>query len=206
MAETVSSGAELVVRTDAECQLIIDGKTQGALSPGKSLQITLPAGVHRIEAVRPASGEKWQKTLALSDGQATQQALVIALLTSQAGQWIDPDTKLMWTAADNGSGLTWSQAIRYCRELRLGGFASWSLPSIDELQGIFKNIESKSTGIEVGYHVKGPLKLSGWQWSLTPGSQDGEGWALDFGDGGRASVAAGDSGLNRALCVRRGAE
>jgi len=26
---------------------------------------------------------------------------------------------------------------------------------------------------------------------------------LDFEDGGRASVAAGDSALNRALCVRR---
>jgi hypothetical protein len=111
--------------------------------------------------------------------------------------WIDPATNLMWTAADNGSGLSWLQAQRYCRDLRLAGFKDWKLPSIDELQAIVGNADSRSA-----YRVKGPLKLTGWQWSSTPGKQDGEGWALDFGDGARASVAAGDSGLNRALCVR----
>lgn len=111
--------------------------------------------------------------------------------------WIDPDTRLMWTAADNGSGLTWRQAARYCRQLTLGGFKDWSLPSIDDLQSIFGGQEN-----QVGFRTRGPIKLTGWQWSATPGKQDGEGWAFDFGDGGRASVAAGDSGLNRALCIR----
>jgi Protein of unknown function (DUF1566) len=110
--------------------------------------------------------------------------------------WIDPETHLMWTAADNGSGLSWLQAQRYCRNLTLGGFKDWILPPIDELQGLVGGA-GQST-----YRIKAPIKLSGWQWSSTPGKQDGEGWALDFGDGGRASVAAGDSGLNRALCVR----
>jgi hypothetical protein len=114
-----------------------------------------------------------------------------------SGYWIDADTKLMWTVTDNGSGLSRGQALRYCRELTLAGFKDWTLPSIDDLQGIFDNARSQGA-----YHVKGPLQLTGWQWSSTPGAQDGEGWALDFGDGGRASVAAGDSGLNRALCVR----
>lgn len=122
-------------------------------------------------------------------------------LEAKADFWTDPDTKLMWTAADNGSGLSWSQAQRYCRELALSGFSDWTLPSIDDLQGIFESAHN-----EGGFHVKGPLKLTGWQWSATPGSQKGEGWALDFGDGGRASVAAGDSGLNRALCIRRTAQ
>lgn len=81
--------------------------------------------------------------------------------------------------------------------LKLAGFKDWILPSIDQLQGLVARADSRAT-----YRVKGPLKLTGWQWSSTPGKQDGEGWALDFGDGGRASVAAGDSGLNRALCVR----
>jgi hypothetical protein len=67
----------------------------------------------------------------------------------------------------------------------------------DDLQRIFGGPES-----QVGYHITGPIKLTGWQWSSTAGKQDGEGGALDFGDGGRASVADGDSGLNRALCVR----
>jgi len=103
----------------------------------------------------------------------------------------------MWTVADNGSGLSWSQALRYCRELTLAGLKNWTLPSIENLQAIFERTHEES-----GYHVKRPIKLTGWQWSATPGTQEGEGWALDFGDGGRASLAAGDSGLNRALCVR----
>jgi hypothetical protein len=112
--------------------------------------------------------------------------------------WIDPGTHLMWTAADNGSGLSWLQAQRYCRDLTAGGFHNWKLPSIDDLQRLVA-----SSGGESTYRIKAPIKLTGWQWSSTPGKQDGEGWALDFGDGSRASVAAGDSGLNRALCVRR---
>jgi hypothetical protein len=113
--------------------------------------------------------------------------------------WVDADTNLMWTAADNGSGLSWHQALRYCAELSLVGFTDWTLPGIEDLQGLFNASPSNNSG----FHIKGPLKLTGWQWSSTPGQQTGEGWALDFGDGGRASVAAGDSGLNRALCVRR---
>jgi hypothetical protein len=123
--------------------------------------------------------------------------VLCAAETKNQGYWTDSDTQLMWTAADDGSGLSLSQAVRYCRELTLGGFKDWRLPSIDDLQGLFGGAENPS-----GYHIKGPIKLTGWQWSVSPGKQKGEGWALDFGDGGRASVAAGDSGLNRALCVR----
>ena len=117
------------------------------------------------------------------------------------GYWTDPNTQLVWTTADNGSGVSLSQAVRYCRELTVGGFKDWTLPAIDELQTIFGGAQNQN-----GYHVKGPIKLTGWQWSSTPGQQEGEGWTLDFGDGGRASVAAGDSGLNRALCARHAAK
>ena len=117
---------------------------------------------------------------------------------NQSRYWIDPGTHLMWTAADNGSGVSRLQAKRYCRDLRLAGFHDWTLPSIDDLQGLVGEADSPST-----YRITAPIKLTGWQWSSTPGIQEGEGWALDFGDGGRASVASGDSGLNRALCVRQ---
>jgi hypothetical protein len=119
----------------------------------------------------------------------------------KAGTWIDANTHLMWTSADNGSGVSLKQAERYCRGLKLAGFSDWTQPSIEDLQGIVGEARSQSA-----YRVKGPIKLTGWQWSSTPGKQDGEGWAMDFGDGGRASVAAGDSGLNRALCIRHVSE
>jgi hypothetical protein len=76
------------------------------------------------------------------------------------------------------------------------GFRDWRLPSIDELQHLVGPSANSS-----GYRITGPIKLTGWQWSSTPGTEKGEAWALDFGDGGRASVVAGDSGLNRALCI-----
>jgi hypothetical protein len=190
------SGSELIIRTDAACKLIVDGKPRRALTPDKTLRVKLPLGEHLIEAAPSAGGNKWQKTIALTK-QAPQQELTISLGAS-LGFWIDPSSKLTWTAADNGSGLSWRQAQRYCRELTLAGFKDWTLPSIDDLQEI-----STVASNDNGYRIKGPLKLTGWQWSATLGTQKGEGWAFDFGDDGRASVAAGDSGLNRALCIRR---
>ena len=109
--------------------------------------------------------------------------------------WIDSDSRLMWAAADNGSGVSWSQAKRYCRESSLGGFRDWTLPSIEELQKLFGGPGNGS-----GYHVKGPIKLTGWQWSSTAGQQEGEGWALDFGDGTSLRRCRGFRFESGALC------
>jgi thiol:disulfide interchange protein DsbD len=113
------------------------------------------------------------------------------------GYWTDPRTRLTWAVADNGSGVTQAQAAYYCRNLMLGGYRDWTLPSIDDLHQLFGGAANQS-----GYHIAAPIKLTGWEWSASAGKDPGEQWALDFGDGGPASVVAGDSGLNRALCVR----
>lgn len=113
------------------------------------------------------------------------------------GVYLDPHTQLLWTASDNGSGVSGIQAARYCEDNRLGGYSDWRLPSIDQLQTLVT-----VNANEAGYHIPGVFRLSGWQWSSTAGDRKGELWALDFGDGARASVLTGDSGLNRALCVR----
>jgi hypothetical protein len=115
----------------------------------------------------------------------------------EPGYWTDPETKLTWAAADNGSGVTQTQAQLYCRSLTLGGLKGWTLPDIEQLQHLFGGPADDN-----GHHVSGPIKLTGWAWSSTAGKAPGEAWALDFGDGGRASVVTGDSGLNRALCMR----
>jgi len=127
--------------------------------------------------------------------------LACAMLAGHAfGQttWTDPATKVTWTVADSGAPVTFTQADNYCRNLKLAGHDDWALPTIDELFGLFGGPANAG-----GYRVKAPLKLSGWQWSSTPGKERGQSWGLDFGDGARASLVMGDSGLNRALCVRR---
>jgi hypothetical protein len=120
------------------------------------------------------------------------------LLAATPDTWTDPETHLTWAGADNGAGVTYSQAQYYCAHLSLGGHGDWAVPSLDELRTLYGGPAN-----DRGHHVTGPVRLTGWQWSSTPGKQPGEQWALDFGDGGVASVVTGDSGLNRALCVRR---
>ena len=131
-------------------------------------------------------------------------ALIPALLAQTAAApprdsyWVDEDTGLAWAAADNAFGVTWTQASNYCRALTLGGHKDWTLPAIDDLQRLFGGPANQA-----GRYVKGPIQITGWAWSSSLGREPGERWALDFGDGARASVVMGDSGLNRALCVRR---
>ncbi len=133
--------------------------------------------------------------------------LIFAVLAAASAQtnappyWTDPQTHLIWAAADNGSGISRLQAERFCRASTLGNYRDWRLPAIEELQGIYGGTQS-----ETGRRVRGPITLSGWEWSSSAGEQPGEAWAFDFADGGRASVAGGDSGLNRALCVRENAK
>jgi len=119
-------------------------------------------------------------------------------LPAQSNLWRDSSSGKVWAAADNGSAVSWTQAGRYCRSLTLGGFRDWMLPSIDDLQKLVAPSANAS-----GYRISAPIKLTGWAWSSSPGAETGEAWALDFGDGSRASVVMGDSGLNRALCVRQ---
>lgn len=193
--------ASLVVRTDADCRWSVDGESKGVLKAGAEAKLTLPSGEHSLEADPLAGGPAWKETLHLTgQDQAVAiplQAAIARANAERSGYWTDPSTGISWAAADNGSGVTWSQAAYYCHTLTLGGFKDWALPSIDELHGIFGGPADSN-----GHHMNGPIKITGWAWSSSPGSSSGEQWALDFGDGGQASVVMGDSGLNRALCVR----
>ncbi len=75
-------------------------------------------------------------------------ALVLPLLTfsgrlslAASGRFIDncdgtvtdTERQLMWQKGDNGDDVTFEQAQKYCRDLRLGGHADWRLPNPDEL-------------------------------------------------------------------------
>jgi len=117
---------------------------------------------------------------------------LLPIITLLAGFWTDPATRLTWADADNGNGVSAAQAKYYCES------KSSRLPTIEELETLFGGEADPN-----GRHIKGPIKLTGWAWSSTPGLAPGEQWALDFADGARASAVTGDSGLNRALCVKR---
>lgn len=201
VALTCAPGSSaLVLRSDAECRVLIDGQQRGSLKEGEKLEVTLAPGNHRVQAIALDGETNWGQSIEVTN--TPGEELVIPLRTELArkrGFWLDQATGLIWATADNGVGVSWIQARRYCDALHAGDREAWRLPSIDELQSLVAQAANPE-----GYRVRGPLKLTGWAWSSTPGIESGEGWALDFGDGGRASVVAGDSGLNRALCVRAG--
>jgi hypothetical protein len=199
-----ASPARLVVNTDLKCRLSIDGGASETVSVGEAASFTLPAGDHHLVAIPAAGGPRWEQDVTVSSQQDQNvtiglRQMVVSADVQRRGYWVAPDRHLIWAAADNGSGVTFEQAEYYCRNLNVSGLKDWRLASIDDLQNLFGGPAD-----ELGHHVTGPLRLTGWVWSGSTGKHPGEHWALDFGDGGRASVVEGDSGLNRALCVRRG--
>lgn len=198
-------GAEepiLTITVDLHAIVEVDGNSQGVLQPNSPLRLPLTPGEHSIRATPKGGGPTWEKLILISSALPNTMAIPLRahaqrIEIQKAGFWEDPRAKLMWAAADNGSGLTVSQAHSYCRNLTVGGFRDWRLPEIDEVQSLFGGERD-----DRGFRVVAPLKLTGWAWSATTGNESAENWTLDLGDGARASVAAGDAGLNRALCVR----
>jgi Protein of unknown function (DUF1566) len=112
----------------------------------------------------------------------TLQQRESALIQDQraAGEWIDPQTHLMWTLNDNGHDINWKGAVEYCKALRTGGFSDWRLASIEELKGIYDPGSSSNTtptrqvielrvpganrNIPIGtfwpYHIRGGITLT----------------------------------------------
>jgi hypothetical protein len=44
----------------------------------------------------------------------------------------DTKRKIMWQRGDNGKEVTFEEAERYCKTLRLGGYTDWRLPNPEE--------------------------------------------------------------------------
>ena len=135
--------------------------------------------------------------------------------TQVRGYWVDPATKLMWAGKDNGRDVSWKKAMKYCRDLRLAGYADWRLATLAELEGIYdKDAESpglmgpSGKGTVATWHVKGNLFLTGDHWSSSQipddrGRPSGYAWRYDFNEG---RSFGGDElwffTNKRALCVR----
>ncbi len=106
----------------------------------------------------------------------------------------------MWTIKDNGQDLTWEAANEYARQLRLGGYSDWRLPTIEELEPLYDPKGGKE------YNIRKPFQLtSHWVWSSTREGSDSA-WRFNFASGKRYSFHMDHSDCFRALCVRRSGE
>jgi Protein of unknown function (DUF1566) len=135
--------------------------------------------------------------------------------TQTRGFWVDPSSGLMWAAKDNGRDVSWKNAEKYCRDLRVAGYTDWRLASLRDLEGIYdKSAKAPGRAGPPGndrpftWHVKGNLFLTGNQWSSTQlrddrGRPSGYASRFDFNEG---RVFNGDEVSfytnKRALCVR----
>lgn len=133
--------------------------------------------------------------------------------TQALGHWVDPSTGLMWAGKDNGKDITWKNAMKYCRDMRLAGYSDWRLPTVDELQGIYDGSgfdapHPKGVTLALAGKAKGGLRLTGnREWSSDRvlddrGHRTGFAWQFDFPHGRRDYEQLGYYASKRALCVR----
>jgi hypothetical protein len=61
------------------------------------------------------------------------------------GTICDNSTGLMWMQNDNGTGLTWENALSYAENLSYAGYSDWRLPDTKELQSIVDYTRSPAT-------------------------------------------------------------
>ena len=102
----------------------------------------------------------------------------------------------LWASSDNGTNVTWGQAIKHCEELELGDFSDWRLPSIGELEDLHDPNSTQT------FKVSKEIRLSACcQWSSTKHTSTSA-WNFSFRFRKRFSGTLTYSLDLRALCVR----
>ena len=206
----------LIVRSDHDCTLSIDGTVKQDVGPASTATFKVEPGDQLIECVsrrfpdtvryqevKPLSAGSKSVVLIELDAQAAEldrAARTRNRFVAQGNEVADNETGLTWAAQDNGSDIDWNGARNYCASL--GG--GWTLPTVAQLQALYD-----SSGVLTQSCAQWTCKVtplirlsSCCGWSSEPNGSS-EAWFVDLIDGPRLSVPVGLAGSFRALCVRR---
>lgn len=126
-AHAQSEGA-ILATSDFDCTWKLDGQPQGQLKADDSKVVHVSSGQHLIQATSTDGLATFRAVVDVEQGQKMveiklKQAHVDKAAATDAAQhptWTDPATGLMWTRKDNGSDVTWQQAVNYCKYLTVG--------------------------------------------------------------------------------------
>lgn len=110
--------------------------------------------------------------------------------------YLDLKSGLMWAARDNGRDIDWRRATRYCSELELASYSDWRLPSLDELEKLYRPMSGNQ------FKAPGEISLTSCcPWSSTKKSENSA-WNFNFQYRKPFSGALSYTYDLRALCVR----
>jgi hypothetical protein len=111
-------------------------KALGDIGDARAVQPLREAANDEEQSVRKAAA----KALA-QIGQPTEEAkMVLGRFIDNGDETVtDTATGLMWQKEDDGQVRTLSDSEQYCRELRLGRYADWRLPAIEELRSVSRD-------------------------------------------------------------------
>lgn len=90
--------------------------------------------------------------------------------------WLDSKTGLEWQVNPTEKTMNWNKAKAYCRDLRVGDYQSWQLPSKSELASL---VRRNASGCKWPGEMKGKC---GWYWSSSTYDTDSA-WGFDFESG-----------------------
>jgi len=117
------------------------------------------------------------------------------------GTVIDKYSGLMWAAMDNGTGINWADAKRYCENYRGGGYTDWRLPTQNELARLYDADKTYKTACGYNVHLTKFISLTCTApWASETRSSDAAIFGFDLGRRLWSSQSGGFS--PRALPVR----
>ena len=113
------------------------------------------------------------------------------------GTVTDPRTGLMWTKEMlPGGRMTYDEAVKACKALRLAGHKDWRLSTVEELFALADR-SRYSPAIDTDAF---PDTQSDWYWSSTPTAWDPScAWVVGFGGGSAGSYHRPNDAFVRAV-------